>query len=132
MFFKQKMLNQNNKKYFVKTIGYKHRIQYVTDGFTTIAIAKLISLNNIGPCAKYDFQLPYIYSCIWSYRKKLPIQCTITQRFTSTKQKIKFVFHCFQRQVSFVKILPPTQFLLSSQDFLLSFSIYPAAIKLFS
>ena len=69
------MLNQNNKKYFVKTIGYK--LHYVINGFTTTAIVKLISLDNIGPSVKSHFQLPSSLS-IWSYRKKLPIQYTIT------------------------------------------------------
>ena len=67
MFFKQEMLNQNNAKYFVKTIGYK--LLYPIDGFTTTAIAKLISLDNIGPSLKSHFQLPLLLS-IWSYLKK--------------------------------------------------------------
>ena len=39
-------------------------------GSTTSAIAKLISLTNIGPKVKFHFQLPSSL-VLWSYRKKL-------------------------------------------------------------
>ena len=55
MFFEKEMLNLNNKKYFVKTIGYE--LQYVIYGSTTTTKANLISLDNIGPRAKSHFQL---------------------------------------------------------------------------
>ena len=81
------MLNQNNEKNFIKTIGYK--LQYVIDGFTPTAIAELISLDNIGPSVKFHFQLPSLLS-IWSYRNKLPIQCNITVEvyFNKTENQV--------------------------------------------
>ena len=131
MFFKREMLNQNNEqKYFVKTIGYK--LQCVIHGFTTTAIIKLISLNNIGPSVKSHFQLPSSLS-IWSYRKELPIQCTITAEvyFDKTENQVCISllleagqFHkSFTTHLGFVKQL---EFITHS------FSIHPAAIKLFS
>ena len=85
MFFKREMVNQNNEKYFVKTIGYK--LQYVIDDSTTTAIAKLISLGNIGPSVKSHFQFS-----IWSYRKKLPIQCTIIVKSSyNVKSSLYFI-----------------------------------------
>ena len=56
MLFEIERLNPNNEKYLVKTIGYKP--QYIIYGFTTTAIANLISLANIGPRVKFYFQLP--------------------------------------------------------------------------
>ena len=84
------MLNQNNEKYFVKTIGYK--LLYPIDGFTTTAIAKLISLDNIGPSLKSHFQLPLLLS-IWYYLKKLPIQYTKTAEvyFNKTENQVSSI-----------------------------------------
>ena len=56
MFFEREMLNPNNEKHLVKTIGYK--LQYTIYGSTTTAIANLISLANIGTRVKFHFQLP--------------------------------------------------------------------------
>ena len=53
MFFEKEMLNLNNKKYFVKTIGYE--LYYVIYGSTTTTKANLISLDNIGPRVKSHF-----------------------------------------------------------------------------
>ena len=50
------MLNPNNEKYLVKTIGYK--LWYVIYGSSTTAIAKLTLLANIEPRVKFQFQLP--------------------------------------------------------------------------
>ena len=49
MFFEREILNPNNEKYLLKTIGYKLYIYYTIYGSTTTAIANLISLTNIGP-----------------------------------------------------------------------------------
>ena len=59
------------------------------NGFTTTAIATLISLDNIGLSVKSHFQLPPSLS-IWSYRKKLPIQCAITAEvyFDKTENQV--------------------------------------------
>ena len=53
MFFKREMLNQNNEKHLVKTIGYK--LQHTIYGSTTTVIANLISLANIGSRVKFHF-----------------------------------------------------------------------------
>ena len=68
MFFKQEALNPSNKIYFIKTVRYK--LYYVIDGFTTIAIANLISLYNIGPRVKSHFQFSLL-TILWSCRKKI-------------------------------------------------------------
>ena len=57
MFFEREMLNPNNEKYLVKTIGYE---LYVIYGLTTIALVNLIFLDNIGPRVKFHFQLPLL------------------------------------------------------------------------
>ena len=62
------MLNPNNEKYLVKTIGYK--LWYVIYGSSTTAIAKLTLLANIEPRVKFQFQLPSLL-VLWSYRKKI-------------------------------------------------------------
>ena len=72
----------------------------VADGFTTTAIAKLISLDNIGPSVKSHFQLPLSLS-IWSFQKKLPIQCTIPA---------EFYFHKTENQVCTLLVLELGQF----------------------
>ena len=56
IFFKTEMLNPNNEKYSVKTIGYK--LQSIIYGSITTVTANLISLAIIGPRVKFHFQLP--------------------------------------------------------------------------
>ena len=45
-------------------------IYYVIYGSTTIAIANLNSLANIGPRVKFHFQLPSLF-VLWFYRQKI-------------------------------------------------------------
>ena len=68
MLFREKTLNPNNEKYFVKNIEYM--LQYVIYDPTTTAIAKLISLDDTGSRIKSHFQLPSSL-ILWSYRQKI-------------------------------------------------------------
>ena len=70
MGFEQEMLNSNNIKYLVTTIGYK--LKYVIYDSTTTAIANRIALGNIGPRVKPQFH--YWFSGLT--KRKLPMQCT--------------------------------------------------------
>ena len=51
MFEERETLNPNYEKYVDKTIGYK--LQYVTNGFTTIALANLIFRKKITHAGYY-------------------------------------------------------------------------------
>ena len=87
MFFEREMLNQNNEKHLIKTIGYK--LQYTIYGSTNTVIANLISLANIGTRVKFNF------SCLRHWfsdlaKRKLPMQYTAsTEVYVDKEQKIK-------------------------------------------
>ena len=105
IFFERELLNPNNEKYLVKTIGYM--LQYTIYGSTT-AIANLISVANIGTRVKFHFQLSsslVLRSC----QKK--ITYAMYCNHVDKEQKIKPLFHCTHRRIRFVKALTPMQFL---------------------
>ena len=106
MFFERQTLNPNNEKYLLKTIiSYIYHIIY---GSTTTAIANLNSLANIGPKVKFYFQLPSLL-LVGLTNRKLPMQCAMSEEvYVNKEQKIKPLFHCTYRQISFVKALPTT------------------------
>ena len=96
MFFKQETLNSNKEKYFVKTIGSK-----LIYGSTTV-IANLI-------CTKLSLQVALI--CLFSglTERKLPKQCTVSAEiYVDKEHKIKPLFHCTYKRITFVMILPLT------------------------
>ena len=106
MFFERELINPNNEKYLVKTIGYM--LQYTIYGSTTTAIASVISVTNIGARVKFHFQLPsslFLRSC----QKK--ITYAMYCEHVDKEQKIKPLFHCTHRRIRFVKALTPMQFL---------------------
>ena len=71
MFFEREMLNPNNEKYLLKTVGSKLYVYYMIYGSTTTAITNLIPrLANAAPRIKFHFHLPSSL-ILWSYPKKI-------------------------------------------------------------
>ena len=93
LFFQRETVNSNNKKYFVKTIGYK--LWYVIYGSTITTMATPISLANIGPRVKSHSQLSS-FLILSSCQKKI----------TNTKYYNDTIYYLFPLYLNLLKNEP--------------------------